>query len=121
LYRASITRERLEADLDAQLMVCRALELVAQACLDLAMEIVAKRGLGTPDTYREGFARLAQAGVISAEQCARLQGWAGLRNVLAHMYTALDLDRVYEAMREDKTVLSEFGRIAARELGPTGV
>ena len=46
-----------------------------------------------------------------------MQGWVGLRNVLSHMYTVLDLDRVYEAMCEDKEILREFGRIAARELG----
>lgn len=80
-------------------------------------EIVAKRGLGVPETYREAFTRLAQAGVITAEQSVAMQGWEGLRNILAHLYTGLDIDRVYEAMREDKSVLRDFGRIAARELG----
>jgi len=115
-YANVVTRSELESDLDTWLKVSRALELAAQCCLDLAMEIVAKRGLGVPETYREAFVRLAQAGVITAAQSSILQGWVGLRNVLAHLYTAVDLDRVYVAMTEDKRDLREFGRIAAREL-----
>lgn len=115
-YATSVSRTELESDLDTWLKVSRALELAAQCSLDLAMEIVAKRGLGAPETYREAFTRLAQAGVITAEQSVALQGWAGLRNVLSHMYTALDLDRLYQAMCEDKRILREFGRVAASEL-----
>jgi uncharacterized protein YutE (UPF0331/DUF86 family) len=119
-YSKSVSREELELDLDTWLKVSRALELVAQCCLDLAMEIVATRRLGTPESYREAFTRLAQAGVITPEQATAMQGWAGLRNVLSHMYTTLDLDRLYEAMCENKDVLREFGGIAARELASTG-
>ena len=115
-YATTVKRSELESNLDTWLMVSRALELAAQCCLDLAMEITAKRGLGVPEAYRESFVRLAQAGVITDEQSSALQGWAGLRNVLAHMYTAVDLDRIWEAVIEDKTALRDFGRIAAREL-----
>jgi uncharacterized protein YutE (UPF0331/DUF86 family) len=117
-YAATVSRAELASDLDTWLKVTRALELAAQCNLDLAMEIVAKRGLGLPETYRDAFARLAQAGVITLDQAVALQGWVGLRNVLAHMYTELDLDRLYQAMREDKRVLRDFGRIAALELLP---
>lgn len=115
-YARTISRARLELDMDTWLKVSRALELVAQACLDLAMELVAKRGLGTPDTYRDAFGRLAQDGVIGQDQALELQSWAGLRNVLAHMYTTIDLDRLYAAMTEDKSVVRQFIAIAAREL-----
>jgi uncharacterized protein YutE (UPF0331/DUF86 family) len=115
-YAREIPRAQLEADLDTWLKVSRALELVAQCCLDLAMEMVARRGLGTPESYRDVFVRLAQAGVIAPTHLPVLQGWAGLRNVLAHMYTAVDLDRIYAAMIEDKTALRELGRLAALEL-----
>ena len=115
-YGQEVTRAQLEADLDAWLKVSRALELAAQCCLDLAMEIVAKRGLGVPETYRDAFVRLAQAGLITPSQSLALQGWMGLRNVLAHMYATVDLDQVFAAMTENKATLREFGRLAAREL-----
>jgi uncharacterized protein YutE (UPF0331/DUF86 family) len=115
-YAAQISREELESNLDTWLKVSRALELVAQCALDLAMELVARRGLGVPETYRDAFVRLAQAGVLTGAQSTTLQGWAGLRNVLAHMYTGIDIDRLHAAMTEDKAALRELGRIAAREL-----
>jgi hypothetical protein len=37
--------------------------------------------------------------------------------VLAHLYTAIDVDRRYAALIEDKATVRDFGRIAARELG----
>ena len=80
------------------------------------MEIVAKRSLGVPETYRDAFVRLAQAGLITPSQSLSLQGWMGLRNVLAHMYTTVDLDQVFAAMTENKSTLREFGRLAAAEL-----
>ena len=115
-YATEVSRQQIESDLDTWLKVSRALELVAQCCLDLAMEMVAKRGLGVPETYREAFVRLAQDGLLTQEQSTALQSWAGLRNVLAHLYASIDLDRLHGAMIEDKKVLREFGRIAAREL-----
>jgi uncharacterized protein YutE (UPF0331/DUF86 family) len=116
-FAATVTRAELETDLDVWLKVTRALELAAQCCIDLAMELVARHRLGLPETNRDAFVRLAQAGVLTTEQSAALGGWAGLRNVLAHMYGAIDLDRLDAALREDKTVLRELARIAARELG----
>jgi uncharacterized protein YutE (UPF0331/DUF86 family) len=115
-YGNEVTRAQLETDLDTWLKVSRALELVAQCCLDLAMEIVAKRGLGVPETYRDAFVRLAQAGLVTPAQSLAMQGWIGLRNVLAHMYTTVDLDQVFAAMIENKSTLREFGRLAAAEL-----
>lgn len=109
-------RRRRESDIDTWLMVSRALELVAQCCVDLAMQMLARRELGVPETYRDAFVRLAQSGVLSLALSAHLQTWAGLPNVLAHLYTTIDLDRLYAAMVEDKTPLRECGRIAAREL-----
>jgi len=34
------------------------------------------------------------------------------------LYAEIDVDRLYDAMCEDKQVLREFGTIAARELRP---
>ncbi|MCK5800630.1 MAG: DUF86 domain-containing protein [Deltaproteobacteria bacterium] len=116
-YAEQITREQIEADLDTWLKVSRALELVAQCCVDLALEIVAKRGLGVPETYRDAFVRLAQARILTVEHSIQLQSWAGLRNVLAHLYASIDLDRLHAAMIEEKTPLRAFAQIVVRELG----
>jgi len=86
VYARTVSRAQLESNVDSWLMVSRALELVARCCVDLALEMVSKRGLGVPDTYRDAFVRLAQSDVLSQSLSLHLQGWAGLRNVLAHLY-----------------------------------
>ncbi len=115
-YAENVSRSDLDTDLDTLLMVSRAIEVAAQCCVDLAMTLLARRGLGIPETYREAFSLLAQNGLITPELAGVLQGWAGIRNVLAHMYAEVDLDLLYAALTSDREPLEEFGRIAAREL-----
>src|SRR5256885_15661705 len=88
-YARTVTRQQLEHDLDAWLMVSRALELAAQCCVDLAMSIIARRGLGVPDTYRDAFSRLARASIISTELAGAPPGWAGPPHLRAPGYPRL--------------------------------
>lgn len=44
------------------------------------------------------FRRLVQAGVLDAQLGARLDGLAGLRNILVHDYVAIDESRVWQAL-----------------------
>jgi uncharacterized protein YutE (UPF0331/DUF86 family) len=59
---------------------------------------------------------LGRAKIIDDRLASDLAGWAGLRNVLVHVYTALDLDRPHQAL-SDTDSLSAFHAIAARDLG----
>ena len=118
-YHREVRRDELDHDREVWLKVKAALETSAQCAIDLAMQIVASRGLGTPEAYRDAFASLARAGVIDGNLATALEGWAGLRNVLAHVYTALDLDRVHASLG-DTAALRAFHAIAARELAGEG-
>lgn len=111
----SVDSAQLESDFETWVKVRGALELAAQCCIDLAMSIVAARGLSVPQTYRETFGALASAGIIAPELAKELEGWAGLRNVLVHMYTVLDLEKVRRALSETAPLRS-FHAIAAGAL-----
>ena len=39
-----------------------------------------------------------------------MAGWAGLRNVLAHAYPALDTDRIHRALTDERQDLVAFAR-----------
>jgi uncharacterized protein YutE (UPF0331/DUF86 family) len=119
-YAQSVTRASLEADRETWLKVKAALELAVQCAIDLALAIVAARGLGTPQTYREAFALLTRARVVDASLAGELESWAGLRNVLVHIYTALDLDKLHAALGHVQS-LRAFHAIAAREMATTGI
>lgn len=58
---------------------------------------------------------LAQANVIDGQLMRDRQGWAGLRNVLVQVCTALDLDRVHAALQHTAR-LRRFHAIIAKEL-----
>jgi len=114
-YAKTVSRRDLDTDREAWLKVKAALELATQCAIDLALDLIARRKLGVPQTYREAFLTLARANVIDSALAVQLQGWAGMRNVLVHMYTALDLDRVHAALSETAS-LCAFQAIVAREL-----
>ena len=114
-YAGTVQRADLEHDRETWLKVRGALEVAAQCAIDLALAMISRRGLGIPQTYRDAFSLLARAGVLDAELATELEGWAGLRNVLAHVYTSLDLDRLHQALSETAP-LRRLHAVAAREL-----
>jgi uncharacterized protein YutE (UPF0331/DUF86 family) len=67
-----------------------------QDCLALAAHWLANAGLDVPQSYAEVFRRLGERGVIDPELAGRLAAAAGLRNLVAHRYGALDWQRVHD-------------------------
>jgi uncharacterized protein YutE (UPF0331/DUF86 family) len=89
------------------------LYLALQECSDLALHLVADLGLGVPGEPRAAFDALSRAGALSPELCGKLSAAVGLRNRIAHEYGALDLRKLYEAVRHDLGDLDDFAAVAA--------
>ena len=83
-------RSSFLADRGLQAQAERWLQLAAECALDLAHQMIADRGWKTPTTYREAFAILRAEGVLDGELAEQMQGWAGLRNVLTHLYLEVE-------------------------------
>lgn len=94
----------------------RYLHLAAEAVIDLANHYIAERGLRTPDTNRDTFSVLEEAGTITPSLAERLRGWAGFRNVLVHQYANIDHRIAYRAIRDDLVDLVAFRDWAAGRL-----
>jgi uncharacterized protein YutE (UPF0331/DUF86 family) len=107
-------REHFLADRGLQAQAERWLQLCAECALDLAHHLIAERGWKTPATYREAFEILRSEGVLDAELAEQMQGWAGLRNVLAHLYLEVDHARLYAILRDDLDQLERYARALAR-------
>lgn len=112
-YRASVSRDVLAADRDSQHMVLHAMYVAAQAAIDIALHALADAEQPLTSTYREAFQRLGDTGMLDAELARRLEGWAGLRNVLAHFYGSIDYGLVHDALVNDVVDLEAFARLAA--------
>lgn len=114
-YRDRTTRHELETHRDIQHMVLRALHVAAQASVDLAMHLGADAGLPQAASYQDSFRRLTEAGLIAPDLADRLAGWAGFRNVLAHLYASVDYGRVYDALGEVGD-LERFAAIVSKRI-----
>jgi uncharacterized protein YutE (UPF0331/DUF86 family) len=113
-YRKTVARERLLVEVDAQNMVLFALYRAVQGCIDLGQHVIAERGLRVPSAYREVFRVLGDAGVLEGSLTERMERWGGFRNVIAHQYGAMDLERLVRALHDDLADLEEFAATMAR-------
>jgi uncharacterized protein YutE (UPF0331/DUF86 family) len=84
-----------EADRTAREVVVLNLFVGIQACLDLAAHWLADEGWDVPQQYGEIFLGLADHEVIPRPLALRMVAAAGLRNLVAHQYGALDWGRIY--------------------------
>jgi uncharacterized protein YutE (UPF0331/DUF86 family) len=81
---------RIPTDIREERFAAHTLQIAVQAALDVASHIVSDERLGEPETNRELFDRLAQAGWLSPSLTDTMQRMAGFRNVVVHGYQALD-------------------------------
>jgi uncharacterized protein YutE (UPF0331/DUF86 family) len=89
--------EAFAADRTAREVVILNLFVAIQACLDLAAHWLADEGWEVPQRYGDIFLALAAHEVISRPLALRLVAAAGLRNLVAHQYGALEWKRIHEA------------------------
>jgi uncharacterized protein YutE (UPF0331/DUF86 family) len=76
----------------------RALIGLVDLAASVNAHLVAAAGAPAPSSYRESFAAVAGLGVLPAAEAARLERAAGLRNVLVHLYVAVDPAIVADAV-----------------------
>ncbi|MBK8998781.1 MAG: DUF86 domain-containing protein [Myxococcales bacterium] len=106
-------RERFLTDRALQAQAERWLHLAAERTLDLANHLIADRGWPTPGTYREAFRTLAERGVLPPDLAKKMEAWAGLRNVLVHMYLDVDHATIHQILTHDLDELEAFARAVA--------
>lgn len=100
--------EELRPMTDASDIIVLHLWQAVQSVIDLAGSACLHFHLGTPQNYGEAFQRLADAGFLEPELAGRLTQAVSFRNVVAHAYDKLDMDRVYRAAREGPADLRAF-------------
>jgi uncharacterized protein YutE (UPF0331/DUF86 family) len=80
----------VEQDVKERRFVERTLQVVVQACQDVASHIVSDDGLGEPRTNQELFELLAGSGWIDPTLAAALRRAVGFRNLLVHGYSVVE-------------------------------
>jgi uncharacterized protein YutE (UPF0331/DUF86 family) len=109
--------EELAADRTTREVVVLNLFVALQESLSVATHWLADEGQEVPASYGAVFKALAGHGVLDADLASRMSSAAGLRNLIAHRYAALDLARVHEIASHDVEDLLEFCDAIAKAAG----
>lgn len=67
------------------------LQRACEACIDLAMHIVADKKLGLPQNSRDAFTMLEKEGIIPPSLSQKMKAMVGFRNIAVHDYQELNL------------------------------
>ncbi len=116
-----IERTDFLADRAVQAQAERWMHLAAECALDLANHLIADRGWRTPTTNRETFRVLAENGALPGDLAGRMEGWAGFRNILVHLYLEIDQDTVFDILTRDLDELRAYAaKLAELAFGEEG-
>lgn len=99
----SMPRDDFVADRHTRALAEHFVRIAIEATLDLGRHVIVSTGLGLPQEYREIGRILAERGIVSMDLGRRLQAMAGMRNVLVHLYLAVDHEVIY------RTVVADLG------------
>ena len=94
------------------------IERACQACIDLAMHVVATHHLGVPQSSNDAFRLLTKSGHLSAELERSMRAMTGFRNVAVHQYQDLDLDILRYIAERGWTDLVKFCQALGLRIQP---
>jgi uncharacterized protein YutE (UPF0331/DUF86 family) len=95
-------------NIDKQDIFVLNLQRAVQAAIDLAAHIVASEGLGLPDSIKDNFKLIKDAGIISEGIALKMEAMSGFRNIAIHDYRAIDIDVLKSIMVKHLRDLEDF-------------
>lgn len=102
------SRTEIEQDVTLRGAVERYLYLACQSAIDLAEALIAYKGLRKPTTQSENFYILNEKGLIPDALTTKMVQLTGFRNVMAHEYTRINYDVVYDVLQNRLKDMEEF-------------
>ena len=115
-YKARVKKEEFLKNEDVQNMCFYEMFTAVQAAIDVGNDIISLKDLREPQTYKEIFEILKNSGVIDGRLCDRMKRLVGFRNVLAHFYWKIDLERAYRILKVGDKILERFAETVKRKL-----
>ena len=95
-------------DIDRQESILFNIQMAVQNCIDIAAHIISDQGLGVPGSTNEMFFLLEENGYLDNEITEKMVKAVGLRNLIVHEYSKIDLDQIFEVAQKDITDLNEY-------------
>jgi uncharacterized protein YutE (UPF0331/DUF86 family) len=106
--KSNVPLKVFKDDLDRQDVVLFNMQMAIQNCIDIAAHIVSEKGYGVPGSANEMFYLIEENKIIERELTERIVKAVGLRNLIVHEYSKINLDQIYHAARNDMSDINEF-------------
>lgn len=87
------------------------LQKAIQACIDLANVVIAKEGLGLPNSYRQSFELLEKFSIISSDLSKTMAKMVGFRNISVHDYEEVNPEIVKSIVKNNLQDFETFYRV----------
>jgi len=104
-------------NIDIQESVLFNIQMAIQNCIHIAAHIISDEGFGVPGSTNEMFYLLEENGYLDNEITEKMVKAVGLRNLVVHEYSKIDLERIFEGTQKDITDLNEFLKSIFKKLG----
>ena len=104
-------------NIDIQESVLFNIQMAIQNCIDIAAHIISDEGFGVPGSTNEMFYLLEENGYLDNEITEKMVKAVGLRNLVVHEYSKIDLERIFEVTQKDITDLNEFLKSIFKKIG----
>jgi uncharacterized protein YutE (UPF0331/DUF86 family) len=104
-------------DIDRQEIISFNLHLAIENCTDLAAHIISAEGLGVPGNASEMFYLLEENGFLNQELTEKMIKAVGLRDLIVHEYSKIDLKRLFAIIQKDIKDIDEFVAVLFTKLG----
>ena len=100
--------EEFKRDLSLVWIAEKGLEILIQNLLDIGAHILASEIRNDWDDYGEIIVKLGHHGVIPMDFSERIQGMAGLRNILIHEYIKVDVPKLHHYLKDRLGDFTQF-------------
>ncbi len=84
------------------------LQRAVQACIDIANSVIAKEGLGLPNSYRQSFELLQKFLIITPELSTTMIKMVGFRNISVHDYETIKPEIVKSIIKKNLADFEHF-------------
>ncbi len=92
------------------------LQRAIQACIDMALCVLAKDGLGLPNSYKQAFHLLNNHGLINDQLTKKMVSMVGFRNISVHDYETIKPEIVASIISKHLGDFDEFNEAIFKHL-----
>src|SRR5574341_108690 len=105
---AVLSREKYLLDKRTQRLTERCLQRAAEGCISIGNHLIARLGWRSPSDYADVFRVLCESKVIPGQIAEQMMDMARFRNLLVHVYWAIDHEKVYDSLEKRNATLKTF-------------